>query len=633
MASKKIVILGGGYAGIEAAKKLAKKFKKEKNIDITLIDKNPFHTLMTELHEVAGSRVKNDSIRVSFNRIFSGSKVKFELDTIKKIDFKSQTLSGGHTEEYKYDYLVIGSGAEPAFFNIPGVEKHSYKLWSYDDALKLKDRIDSCFLAASREPDEAKRKHLLSFAVAGGGFTGVEMLGELVERKKTLCKKYGLDEKEVSIELIEGLSSICNVLPEKMQKKAIKYLEKVGVKLHLNSFISSVDEGKVTIKNGNVIATGTFIWSAGVKGSKFCENLDIEKNDKDRRPVVNSYMHSTQYENVYFVGDNAFFLENDKPIPKIVETALQTAHVAAYNIEADIKGKPKKEFKSNYHGYMVSIGSKYAVAHVGGMSMSGFPAMAVKHLVNLHYLFGLAGINAIWGYLKHEILNIKERRSLIGEIAAYKIPNYWTLPLRLFLGGKWLYEGIVKIKEGWLNPGWGGFFDPDISAIHLPGVKFGDAVAGASAAAGNAADAVAGASAAAAETAVEYGKPLMEALGIYTWFAENILSISPTFAFIMQVIVVLAEIAVGLALVGGLFTFISAGVSILLGMMFIFSGWGNPELLWYIAAGIVMLGGGGRGFGLDHWVMPFIKRWWNGRKLAQKTYLYLDEPIVKKRKK
>jgi len=291
------------------------------------------------------------------------------------------------------------------------------------------------------------------------------------------------------------------------------------------------------------------------------------------------------------------------------------------------------------------------------MSMTGFPAMAVKHLVNFHYLFGIGGVNTLWGYIKHEFLNIKERRSMIGEIAAYKIPNYWAFPLRVFLGGKWLYEGVKKVFEGWLNPGDGGIFNPAISSIHLPGVKFVSASADAIAAASAeyvepAVEAVAAASAeyvepaveavtaasgyvadAAGQAAVVYAKPLMEALGAYTWFAENILGSSPALAFIMQSFVVLAEIGIGLALIGGLFTFLSAGVSILLGFMFIFSGWGNPELLWYIAAAIVMLGGGGRGFGLDHWIMPWIKTWWGGTTLAHRTHLYLDEPVIKKKKK
>ncbi len=668
---KRIVIIGGGYGGIEAAKKLSKSLKKRKNTEITLIDRNPFHTLMTELHEVAGNRVSPDSVRISFNRIFAGNDmVNFSLDSVEKIDFENNTLKGKF-RQYSYDYLVLATGGDPNYFGIPGIEKYSFPLWSYNDALKLKEQVDSSFLKAAREPDKIKREKILTFAIAGGGFTGVELAGELVERKKTLCRKYGIQSDEVSIILIEGLCSLCTYLSDKGQTKTREILEKMGVKLYLNYFITSVDNNVITLNKETKLEAGTLIWTAGVKGSSFSEDLGIGDSDKDRRPASNSFMQSVKHENVYIVGDNLFFKEGKTPLPKIVETALQTAETASHNITADIMGGVKKEFKSNYHGFMVSIGSRYAVAQLNSLYLAGLPAMAVKHLVNFHYLFGLAGLNALWGYLKHEFLDIKDRRSMIGEIAAYKIPNYWTVPLRLLLGGKWLYEGVKKIFEGWLVPGAGGFLNPDPSSIRLPGVDFShlissaadtvsaaseeaveevveavssasedvveqvaETVAAASDSAYNAAaDAVSAASDAvsgAAEHVTHYVKPLIEALPPYTWFAENVLSQSTLLAFFLQASVIGAEIAVGLALLGGCFTFLAAGVSLLLSIMFISSGWGNPELLWYMAAAIVMIGGGGRGFGLDHWVIPFTKRWWNRRKIAHKTYLYLDEPEIRK---
>ena len=316
-----------------------------------------------------------------------------------------------------------------------------------------------------------------------------------------------------------------------------------------------------------------------------------------------------------------------------------------------------------------------------GMSMSGFFAMAMKHLVNLHYLFGVAGVNAVWEYLQHEFFTMKNHRSFVGGHLAAKVPVYWTLPLRLWLGGKWLYEGIDKIAQGWLNPGEGGLAEVSGDAINMPGVNFGDSDGGSSAspewegedssnlldgggdsaaeaadtaassgeAGGNSlihtvqadggsssspeweggAEGAAEGAEAAAQTASEYGEPLIQAIAPYTWFAETVLSASPLLAFLLQSGVVLAEVAVGLALIGGLFTFVASGVSIILALMFIASGWGNPELLWYIFAALVMLGGAGRGLGLDHYVMPALKRWWNRRTIAHKLYLYSGEPRIK----
>ena len=254
--------------------------------------------------------------------------------------------------------------------------------------------------------------------------------------------------------------------------------------------------------------------------------------------------------------------------------------------------------------------------------------MAMKHLVNLHYLFTLAGVNAVWNYLQHEFLNIRERRSIIGGHLSAKVPVYWVLFLRVFLGIKWLKEGLKKVSEGWLDPGVGGIFDVDLSKIYLPGVDFmaTGATSGASPDAATAASAAADGAAAASE----YGEPILkEALGIYNWVAANILGAHPTIAFLSQSGVVLAQLAVGICLILGLFTFPAALVSIAMGVMFIISGWGNVELWWYLTAAIVMLGGAGKGLGLDHYVMPALKRWWNGTRLAKKTWLYIDEPRLK----
>ncbi|MFP4490418.1 MAG: FAD-dependent oxidoreductase [Spirochaetaceae bacterium] len=678
METTKIIILGGGYGGIAAAKKLHKRFKKQKNVEITLIDKNPYHTLMTELHEVAGSRVEPDAVKISFERIFSGTSVKLVTDTITDFRFDENFLASDYGK-YEYDYLVIGAGGAPEFFDIPGVQENSLTIWSFEDAMRLKNHIDTCFRRAAQEPDKEKRKRLLTFTVAGAGFTGAEMAGELLERKKTLCREFHIDESEVRVIIVEALDNILPILPKKMQDKAEKYLKKKGAEIMTGTPVTGAEEGKVTLTEGREIETDTFIWTCGIHGSEFTSKMSLTlgqtakgecsyassegihgmsgcRFEEDEtyivgergRVLVDEHMKSVDHSNVYLVGDIIWYLNEEKVVPQIVETALQSGETAAHNVIADIENKEKAKFSPSYHGFMISLGSRYGVAHVVGMSLSGIFAMGMKHLINLHYLFSVAGFNAVWGYLQHEILDIKERRSFLGELFAYKIPNYWSVPLRIFLGAKWLYEGVKHITDGWLDPGSGGLSDVSAEAVRLPGVSFNGADGGSSAtgaaadgasnatgaaadtaseATGAAADATSEATAAAAEGASEYGEPLIEALDIYNWFAETILGASPLLAFLAQASVVLGQVAIGLALIAGLFTFPAAVVSIGFSVMFIASGWGNPELLWYIMASFVMLGGAGRGLGLDHWVMPWIKDRWNSTSLAKKTYLYDGEPI------
>ena len=132
--TKQIIVLGGGYGGILAAKNLGKLFKKDDSVEVTLIDKKPYHTMLTELHEVAADRVPEDSIRIEFEKVFAKRKVDFVLDEITDIDFKANTLKS-ENNTYKYDYLVLGTGCKPTYFGIPGAEEYTKKLWSYEDAV------------------------------------------------------------------------------------------------------------------------------------------------------------------------------------------------------------------------------------------------------------------------------------------------------------------------------------------------------------------------------------------------------------------------------------------------------------------------------------------------------------------
>ncbi|MDD4647659.1 MAG: FAD-dependent oxidoreductase [Sphaerochaeta sp.] len=654
MDKKQIVILGGGYAGVHAAKALHKAFKKQKDkVEITLIDKNRHHILMTELHEVAGNRVDEASVKISFDRIFSGKMVRVVQDKITSIDFEKQVLAGERSS-YSYDQLLISTGAQTADFNIPGVKEHAFYLWSLEDALKLRTHIESTVRKAVKEADEEKRRQMLTFVVAGGGFTGVELIGELTEWLPILCKKHGIDfKKEVRLINCEGLGNILNMLPEKPREKAVKRMEKKGVEIMLNSLITNVEADRFTTKNGDVIKTETLVWTCGVRGTEFCERLPLT-DGKIGRKAVNEFMQSPDHNNVYLAGDGMWFIEDNRAVPQIVEAAEQTAKTAADGIiytikqELGLKATPPKPYKSNFHGYMVSIGGTYAVSHTAGISLSGFFAMALKHLVNLYYQSGVCGVNAIWGYIKHEILEVKDRRSLIGGMATYKVPSYWTVFLRMYLGVMWLIEGIGKINKGWLTDttgskvywgapagaesvdSWASASQGAVETVASASQAAVETVASASQAA---VETVASASQAVGDTAAgaveQFAPPLLsEPLAIFTWINDTFVAQAPYF---FQIMIVLAELGIGLLFLAGLFTFPAAIVSLGLSVMFLIGALAGKEILWYMAVSIVMLGGAGKAFGLDYWVMPYIKKLWNKTPLAKKTYFYLDEPEFTKK--
>ncbi len=645
MDNKRIVILGGGYAGVHAAKKLAKELKKFKDrVEITLIDRHKYHILMTELHEVAGNRVDEDSVKISFDRIFAGKRVNVVRDEIQTVDFKEQILKGNKAS-YPYDQLIIASGAESTDFNIPGIKEHAFTAWGLQDVLRIKRHIMDTVRSASYISDPQERKEKLTFVVAGGGFTGVEITGELLEWLPILCEEYGVDHDEVTLMNIEALGSILNMLPEKPKNKALAYMKKKGVIVRTNSLIVKADADSITLKDGTVIKTHTLVWTCGIRGTTFCHNLEITEG-RVQRKQVDEFMKCPDYDNVYLAGDGVWFMENNRPLPQIVEAAEQTASTAADGIinairkEFGAKVKPVKPYKSNFHGYMVSIGGRYAVSHTMNMSLSGFPAMAIKHLVNMYYQAGVCGINGAWGYFKHEILNIKNRRSLIGGFASYKPQGYWFAFLRIYLGVMWLIEGIGKIKEGWLTdttgskvywgaPAANAVGDAVSSASTAVAETATKAVAAVSSASTAVADAAAQTATAVGETVQQFAPPLLkEPLALFTWMNTHLVAQAPYF---FQIMITLAEFGIGLALIGGLFTAPAAVVSLGLSFMFLIGAMAGKEIIWYMAVSIVMIGGAGRAFGLDYWVMPWIKRIWNKIPFVKKLYIFMDEPVYTKR--
>lgn len=592
--TKKIVVLGGGYAGVEAAKVLNKKFKNDKNVEITLINSNPYHTLLTELHEIAGHRTEKESVMVDLFSVFKATKVNVVRDTIATIDYKEQVLTS-EKGTYKYDYLVLGCGAEPAFFGVEGVQENAFTIWSLKDALKIKAHIESVFEQAQSEKDVMKRKELLTIIVAGAGFTGVEVVGELFDQKKILCQKYDINENEVTIYNVEAMPNILPMLRPALQQKATNYMKKKKVEVLTNAAIVKATADGIALKDGREIKAKTLIWTCGVQGNSFVPGTGIKQGPRNRIQV-NEFMQSMEYTNVYAIGDNAYYEVNGKPFPQVVEAALQTGECAAANIHADITKTEKHKFELNIHGFMVSIGSRYCVAELMGVPMSGFIAMAMKHMVNLHYLWGVGGVKLIWNYMLHEFFHMENRRSFVGGHLAHKTHTTWLVLLRMYVGVLWLIEGVKKVQEGWLVPG-------NIKIVQVASTS-GASVADP------------------AKEAVVYATPILaKAPGFYQWFTDAV--VAPN-AGLFQYMVTFMEIGIGLALIVGLFTFFASIGSLGLVANFILSAQTGWDILWFVFAAIALMGGAGGGFSLDYYVQPWIKKWWKSTKIAQKSYLYFD---------
>ena len=239
--SNNIIILGAGYGGVTAAQTLHKKLKKHPDSTITLIDRNSYHTLLTELHEVAGNRIDEDALEIDLERIFSSTRVNVIQDEINDIDFENQILSS-EDHQYSYDYLIMGAGSKPSHCGVEGVAEHAFTLWSMDDANSIKKHVEKCMQEARITNDPAERKELLSFAVAGGGFTGVEMVGELIEWLDDYSKEYNIPRDEIEIYNFEGLDQILPNLSDELVEKAMNYMRDNGVNVKTGEFVDKIEK-------------------------------------------------------------------------------------------------------------------------------------------------------------------------------------------------------------------------------------------------------------------------------------------------------------------------------------------------------------------------------------------------------
>jgi len=636
MAKKNIVVVGAGYSGVSATKFLANKLKKDSDVTITLIDRHSYHTMMTELHEVAGGRVEPEAIQYDLQHLFARKKnVQLVTDTVTAIDKENKTVTT-KLGSYPFDYLVLGMGGEPNDFGTPGVKENGFTLWSFEDAVRIREHILTTVAKAALEPDAAVRKAMLTFVVCGSGFTGIEMIGELIDWKERLANDHKLDPSEITLKVVEAMPTILNMLGRNDAAKAERYLKAKNVELVLNAPIVEVAPDHIKLKDGSTIPTHTLIWTAGVKATSDAADFGLEKA-RGNRLVANEYMEAKGYEdkNIYVIGDLVFYEEfPNTPTPQIVQAAEQTGHTAASNIVAAIKGGEKHQFKGNYQGFMVSVGSKWGVANLfNKIHLSGFLAIIMKHIVNLKYFFDIRSGYYMFQYIMHEFFHIKDDRNVArGHTSRYG-NVLWSVPLRMFYGLVWLLEAFKKIVgEGeWLKPstwfGEGSWFQGDsVFPWTWDYQAATDAASSASADVASAASGVADAGAGAAETVAHFGlsygygeQPMAVIEKAPDWFVSIMKVVMPNMevAMFFQKMMVFVEIGIALAIIAGLFTWLFSATTIVLVATFCLSGmffWVN---IWFIPVAFALMNGSGRAVGLDRWVIPWLQRtlgnWWYGK--------------------
>ena len=389
-APHEIVIVGGGFGGLYAAKALA-----NAKVNVTLIDKRNFHLFQPLLYQVATGTLSPSDISAPLRSVFSKSKnTKVLLGEVSDINPKTQRVIFGD-ESIPYDTLILATGANHSYFGKDNWKEFAPGLKTVEDAIEMRRQIFSAFEAAEKESDPAKRRALLTFVIVGGGPTGVELSGAIAELAyQTLKEDFrNIDTSETKILLLQGGDRILPHIAPELSQVAIESLQKLGVVIHTQTRVTNIENDIVTFKqNGELteIPSKTILWAAGVQGSALgkilAERTDVEC-DFSARVIVEPDLTIKDYKNIFVIGDLANFShQNGKPLPGVAPVAKQQGEYVGKLIKRRLQDRTLPEFKYNDVGSLAMIGQNLAVVDLGFIKLTGFIAWLFWLVIHIYFL-------------------------------------------------------------------------------------------------------------------------------------------------------------------------------------------------------------------------------------------------------
>ncbi len=383
----RIVVIGGGFAGISFIKKLQKQ-----KVQIVLFDRHNYHTFQPLLYQVSTAGLEPDSIAYPLRKIFrKNMDFHFRMAEVDSVDTGSNTILTS-VGSLKYDYLIIATGTRTNYFGNDSIADNSMPMKTVPQALNIRSLMLQNIEKADITTDEAERRRLLNFVIAGAGPTGVELAGALAEfRKGILENDYPeLEEEEMNVHLIEGLDRVLPPMSATASKKAQKFLENLGVQVHLKTFISDYDGTTVTTKDGKKFDTATFIWAAGVTGAPIKGINGEALIEKANRYKVDKFNKVEGFDNIFALGDIALMTTEEYPKghPQVAQPAIQQGKQLGKNFRKLLKGAPMKPFEYFDKGTMATVGRNKAVVDLGKLHFGGAIAWFLWMFVHLWFLVG-----------------------------------------------------------------------------------------------------------------------------------------------------------------------------------------------------------------------------------------------------
>ncbi|NEV94066.1 NAD(P)/FAD-dependent oxidoreductase [Psychroflexus sp. YR1-1] len=420
----RVVIIGGGFGGVSLVKQLEKK-----PFQVVMLDKRNYHTFQPLLYQVSTSGLEPDSIAYPLRKILKKNKnAYFRMADVEHIDDTKQLVKT-NIGEITYDYLVIATGSKTNFFGNKSVEDNAIWMKTVPQALNLRSLILENLEEATITDDPEKRKSLLNFVIAGAGPTGVELSGAIAElRRNVVPKDYqDIDPEEIHIHLIEGLDKVLPPMSDTSSANAQKYLEELGVKIHLNTFVDSYKDQIVKTSDENLtFHCDTFIWSAGVTGAA----IDGLKNgalmEEANRYNVNTFNQIEGYENVFAIGDIALMASEDYPKghPMVAQPAIQQGKHLAKNLGRIVNKENLIPFDYFDKGTMATVGRNKAVVDLKNIKFGGAFAWFIWMFIHLLFLVGFRNkivtfFNWTYSYINYD----RAARLIVRPFKAEKLKS------------------------------------------------------------------------------------------------------------------------------------------------------------------------------------------------------------------
>jgi len=368
---RSLVVLGAGYGGLMTAVRLEEKTKHLEDVEVVLVDRNDYHQYVHLSYEIVTGVKKVSDLTVPLSELLEKRKIRFVQANVDAIDLANNMVKTDRGD-VPYFELAVALGSEPSYYHIKGVEEHAFCVCSVEAAAQVRDELKK-IVAQEKKP---------KIVVGGGGFTGVELAGEIA------------DELKCCVTVIEGSEALLPSwgIPE-FSRKVAAVLAEMGVEIILGKSIAEVKSDVVVLNDGSHVEFSVFVWASGVQASRIARESGF-KTGKNGRLVINEFCEAVGFPGIYIVGDCALVADprSGDVLPQCVEVALQQAEVVAENLYADVTGGEKTKYVPKFSGLILAVGEKYGIGRISGVELEGRLALTVKKLIHLHYVYQIAGL-------------------------------------------------------------------------------------------------------------------------------------------------------------------------------------------------------------------------------------------------